>query len=154
MDVAATLRKERALVDAQLNIQQIKAALRERLLEGAKISGDPVTAAEIDAAVEQYYSQLHEFRDPPASFAKFVAHVWVLRATLIKAAIAAVAATGMLWSVLALMLLLALFPREVKPPIVSRPGQPTSRYSMHQPGMPVAAGLAPSPGRGGPFIVC
>jgi hypothetical protein len=84
MDVAATLRKERALVDQQLNIDQIKAKLRERLLEAAKVSGDPVTAAEIDAAVASYYDQLHEFREPPAGFQTFLAHLWCLRRSLFK----------------------------------------------------------------------
>jgi len=84
MDVAATLRKERALVDQQLNIDQIKAKLRERLLEAAKVSGDPVTAAEIDAAIASYYDQLHEFREPPAGFQTFLAHLWCLRRSLFK----------------------------------------------------------------------
>jgi hypothetical protein len=84
MDVAATLRKERALVDQQLNIDQIKAQLRERLLEAAKVSGDPVTAAEIDAAIASYYDQLHEFREPPAGFQALLAHLWCLRRSLFK----------------------------------------------------------------------
>ena len=85
MDVAATLRKERSIVEQQLNIDEIKVALRQRLLETAKISGDPVTADEIDAAVDQYYERLHEFREPPPSVAKFLAHLWVLRWPLLKA---------------------------------------------------------------------
>jgi hypothetical protein len=84
MDVAATLRKERALVDQQLNFDQIKAQLRERLLEAAKVSGDPVTAAEIDAAIASYYDQLHEFREPPAGFQTYLAHLWCLRRSLFK----------------------------------------------------------------------
>ncbi len=84
MDVATTLRKERAIVQQQLNIHQIKAKLRERLLEAAKVSGDPVTEAEVDAAVDQYYDRLHEFQEPPASFANFLAHAWVLRTRLLK----------------------------------------------------------------------
>jgi hypothetical protein len=84
MDVAATLRKERALVDQQLNFDQIKAQLRQRLLDAAKVSGDPVTAAEIDAAIASYYDQLHEFREPPAGFQTFLAHVWCLRRTVFK----------------------------------------------------------------------
>lgn len=100
MDVAATLRKERALVERQLNIHEIKAELRQRLLEAAKISGDPVTEAEVDAAVEQYYDRLHEFRDPPASFAKFLAHCWVLRKYLAAALLALAAAIGVTWGLL------------------------------------------------------
>jgi hypothetical protein len=101
MDVATTLRKERAIVEQQLNNDQIKAKLRERLLEAAKVSGDAVTEAEVDAAVDQYYDRLHEFREPPASFTKFLAHLWVLRTRLVKwligivGVVAAVAAFSM-----------------------------------------------------------
>lgn len=100
MDVASTLRKERALVEQQLNIDEIKAKLRERLLEAAKVSGDPITEAEVDAAVEQYYDRLHEFRDPPASFNKFLAHCWVLRKALTAAVVAVVGAAALIWGLL------------------------------------------------------
>ena len=100
MDVASTLRKERALVEQQLNIHQIKEKLRERLLEAAKVSGDSVTEAEVDAAVEQYYDRLHEFRDPPASFGKFLAHCWVLRKYLTAAVVALAGAAAVIWGLL------------------------------------------------------
>lgn len=100
MDVASTLRKERALVEQQLNIDEIKAKLRERLLEAAKVSGDPITEAEVDAAVEQYYDRLHEFRDPPASFSKFLAHCWVLRKALTAAVVAVAGAAALIWGLL------------------------------------------------------
>jgi hypothetical protein len=102
MDVAATLRKERALVDQQLNIDQIKAKLRERLLEAAKVSGDPVTAAEIDAAIASYYDQLHEFREPPAGFQTFLAHLWCLRRSLFKWLLGLVGVGALLWGFSAL----------------------------------------------------
>jgi hypothetical protein len=101
MDVAATLRKERAIVDQQLNIDQIKAKLRERLMEAAKVSGDPVTEEEIAVAVEQYYDRLHEFREPSASFPKFLAHLWVLRTSIFKALAGIAAAVAVIWGLLA-----------------------------------------------------
>lgn len=100
MDVASTLRKERALVEQQLNIGEIKEKLRERLLEAAKVSGDPITEAEVDAAVEQYYDRLHEFREPPASFTKFLAHCWVLRKALTAAVVAVAGAAALIWGLL------------------------------------------------------
>jgi hypothetical protein len=105
MDVATTLRKERAIVDQQLNIDQIKAKLRERLLEAAKVSGDPVTEEEIAAAVEQYFDRLHEFQEPPASLATFAAHVWVRRGPILKTLTAVVVAIGVIWGMLAAGLL-------------------------------------------------
>jgi hypothetical protein len=101
MDVAATLRKERAIVDQQLNIDEMKARLRERLMEAAKVSGDPVTEAEIAVAVEQYYERLHEFQEPPASFAKFLAHVWVSRGPILKVVGALAAVFVVIWGLLA-----------------------------------------------------
>ncbi|WP_145434008.1 DUF6384 family protein [Lacipirellula limnantheis] len=100
MDVASALRKERALIEQQLNIDEIKAKLRERLLEAASVSGDPVTDAEVDAAVEQYYDRLHQFRDPPASSSKFLAHCWVLRKHLTAAVVALAGAAALIWGLL------------------------------------------------------
>jgi hypothetical protein len=110
MDVASTLRKERALVEQQLNIHEIKAKLRERLLEAAKVSGDPITEAEVDAAVEQYYDRLHEFRDPPVSFTKFLAHCWVLRKYVTAALVALAGAAALIWS----LLVAGVLPGEVR----------------------------------------
>ena len=98
MDVATTFRKERALVEQQLNIHEIKAKLRERLLEAARVSGDPVTEAEVDAAVEQYYDRLHEFAEPKQGWRTWVAHVWVRRRTIFRLAAAAAIGAAILWS--------------------------------------------------------
>lgn len=100
MDVASELRKEQALVEQQLNIDEIKVKLRERLLEAAKVSGDPISEAEVDAAVEQYYDRLHEFRDPPASFSKFLAHCWVLRKYITAAVVALAGGAAIIWGLL------------------------------------------------------
>jgi hypothetical protein len=70
-------------------------------MEAAKVSGDPVTEAEIAAAVEQYYDRLHEFKEPPASFTKFLAHLWVLRGRLFKWLIGIVGAFALIFGLLA-----------------------------------------------------
>jgi hypothetical protein len=101
MDVASTLRKEQALVEQQLNLDQIKAKLREKLLDAARVSGDPVTEEQIDAAVRQYYEQLHEFEEPPFGWQTAVAHLWVRRGPLLLAAGFVVAAALAFWGMLA-----------------------------------------------------
>lgn len=105
MDVAATLRKERSIVQQQLNLEQTKAKLRERLLEAARIAGDPVTEREVDAAIEQYYDRLHEFRQPKKSWRTLLAHLWVRRGPILAGLVALAALAATLWGLLAAGLL-------------------------------------------------
>jgi hypothetical protein len=83
MDVATALRQDRELVEEQLNFDQIKARLRQKLTEAAKVTGEEVTEAEVDAAIEQYYSSLHSFREPPRDFRIVLAHLWARRRTIL-----------------------------------------------------------------------
>lgn len=115
MDVATTLRKERALVEHQLNIDEVKAELRRRLLEAAEITGDSITAAEVDAAVDQYYDRLHTFEEPPLSVASLLAHLYVRRAAIAKWAIAIGIAATLFWG----MFLAGLFPGERRERLLS-----------------------------------
>lgn len=101
MDVASALRRERETAETQLDIATQKQHLRERLLATAAAAGEAVTAAEVDAAIEQYFSRQHRYEDPPPSWRRFWAHVWVLRTaclTLLALAVvlplAAMAAVG------------------------------------------------------------
>lgn len=128
MDVAATLRKERALVEQQLNIDEIKTELRQRLLAAAKISGDPVSEAEVDAAVDQYYDRLHEYREPPASFAKFLAHCWVLRKYLAAAALALATAIGVMWG----LLVAGVLPGEARTRLVTEQAHAALQYQLNE----------------------
>jgi hypothetical protein len=96
MDVAAALRNERLTAEQQLNIEETKTLLRKRLLESAKVSGDPVTDQEIDAAIEAYYERQHEFQPPQPGVETFLASVYVRRGAIAKVALA-VATVAMLW---------------------------------------------------------
>ena len=100
MDVAATLRKERDVVEQQLNLDQIKAKLREKMLEAARVSGDPTTPEEIDAAIEQYYDQLHKFHEPRLGLRTFFAHLWVRRRGIFKFLFGLAAAYLLIWGLL------------------------------------------------------
>lgn len=79
MDVASQLKREQAVVQQQLNLDQVKQALRQRLLDAAKLSGGSVTAEQVDAAVAQYYDQLHTYREPRLGWSTAIAHVWIRR---------------------------------------------------------------------------
>lgn len=97
MDVATELRKGQEVVEEQLNLDQIKVRLRERLLAAAQVAGEPVTAEQIDAAIDDYYDKLHSFEEPKWSFHVLLAHFYVQRVTIIKWAIGIGAMVGMYW---------------------------------------------------------
>lgn len=94
MDVATTLRKEQAVVHQQLNIEQTKAMLRERLLDAAKVTGEPLTEEQVNIAIEHYYDKLHVFEEPEWSWELAMAHLYVMRGTIIKWTVALGAAAG------------------------------------------------------------
>ena len=104
MDVASTLRKERETVLRELNLEQTKQHLRERLQAAAEVTGDQVTPAEIEAAIDQYYANLHAFVEPRRSLRTVLAHLYIRRR-----AIAAVFIPLVLMGVLVWALFLARF---------------------------------------------
>jgi hypothetical protein len=79
MDVASALRRERETAESQLDVAAAKERLRERLLATAAAAGESVTPEEVDAAIEQYFAQQHRYEDPPPSWRRFRAHMWVFR---------------------------------------------------------------------------
>ncbi len=79
MDVASALRRERETAEAQLDVDVAKARLRERLLATAAAAGETVTAAEVDAAIASYFARQHRYADPPPSWRRLRAHLWVSR---------------------------------------------------------------------------
>ncbi len=100
MDVAATLRRERRVAEQQLSRDETKQMLRKRLLEAARVSGDPVTEAEIDAAISAYFENLHEFNPPEPGLETFAAGVYVRRGPIAKWAVG-IASAAVLWWALA-----------------------------------------------------
>jgi hypothetical protein len=79
MDVARALRRERDVAELQFNRAEIRARLRDRLLASAESTGDQFTPAEVDAAIEQYFNNLHTYRDPPWSMSLLFAHLYIRR---------------------------------------------------------------------------
>ncbi|MBL8828363.1 MAG: hypothetical protein JNM18_15385 [Planctomycetaceae bacterium] len=80
LDVAAEMRADRELASREFAVDETRKLLRERLLASARLTGDPVTPAEVDAAIEQYFQSLYTFREPRGSFSLLLAHVYVRRA--------------------------------------------------------------------------
>lgn len=100
MDVARELRNQRQLAEEMFRRDDIRKSLRDKLVRTARLSGDDVTEAEIDAAIEQYMDTLHVYQDPPAGLKRFLAHCWVWRSR-IGWSLAGIAAAGGLWFLLA-----------------------------------------------------
>ena len=97
MDVATALRQDRELVEEQLNVEELKERLKERMLAASKVTGESVTPEEVDAAIRQYYASLYSFREPKLGLSVALAHLWVRRVAAFWMAWAAVAAVGLAW---------------------------------------------------------
>ena len=98
MDVATALRKEQAVVHQQLNLEETKAMIRERLLDAAKVTGEPLTEEQVNIAIEHYYDKLHVFEEPEWSFELAMAHLYVMRNKIITwAAVLGAAGAAYAW---------------------------------------------------------
>jgi hypothetical protein len=97
MDVATALRQDRELVEEQLNVEELKKRLKERMIEAAKVTGESVTPEEVDAAIRQYYASLYSFREPKLGVEAALAHLWVRRVELLWMAGAALVAVSLFW---------------------------------------------------------
>lgn len=98
MDVAAALRRERKIASRELNRDQTRQMLRERLQEAADVSGDEITPAEIDFAIDQYFETQHEFKPPESGLETTMAHLYVLRGTIAKWAVVIAGGAVLWWS--------------------------------------------------------
>lgn len=97
MDVAREMREQREQAEEMFRRDDMRSALREKLMRTARMSGDNVTEAEIDAAIRQYMETLHTYEDPKSGFKNFVAHCWIWRDRILYSVAGAAAAAGGLW---------------------------------------------------------
>ncbi len=79
MDVARELRSDRELVSRELSHEETVARLRERLLAATQHTGEQLTPAEVDAAIELYFDNLYTYREPPFSLSVVLAHLYIRR---------------------------------------------------------------------------
>lgn len=97
MDVAREIRDKRETAEVMFRGDDVRSQLREKLLRTAKLSGDKVTGAEIDAAIEQYLSRLHTYSDPAPGLSSFMAHCWVWRNRIMAGAAATAVLASAVW---------------------------------------------------------
>jgi hypothetical protein len=97
MDVARTFRREREVVDWQLNLDQTKQELRQRLLGMASATGEPVTPEEVEVAIQLYYDNLHAYRDPPSGVRLTLANLYIRRGHVSLWALLLTATALLIW---------------------------------------------------------
>jgi hypothetical protein len=83
LEVARGLRREREVAEVALARDEIRTLMRKRLMEAAVVTGDKITEADVDAAIEQYFATQHTYSDPPFSFPVLLAHLWVSRFSIL-----------------------------------------------------------------------
>lgn len=98
LDVAAEMRADRELASREFAVDETRKLLRERLLASARLTGDPVTPAEVDAAIEQYFQSLYTFHEPRWSFSLLLAHAYVRRMWVALAGAALLAVVTGSWA--------------------------------------------------------
>lgn len=102
LDAAGALRKERMRASLALEEEETRRLLRERLMEAARVSGDRVSPAEVDAAIERYYATLHAFEPAPRGWQRTLAHLYIRRGR-----IAAIGGGLLIWATLVWWLFLS-----------------------------------------------
>ncbi len=97
MDVAREMRQQRETAEEMFRRDDIRNNLRDKLMRTARMSGDDVTEAEIEAAIDQYFDTVHTYEDPAAGLNTFMAHCWIWRDRILMGAVSIAVAAGGLW---------------------------------------------------------
>ncbi len=97
MDVARELRDQRTTAEEMFRRDDVRIELRNKLVRTARLSGDHVTEAEIDAAIDHYFESLHTFQEPEGGVKRFLAHCWIWRGRIIAGAAALAGLVGSYW---------------------------------------------------------
>lgn len=94
MDVAREMRDRRQTAEEMFRRDDLRGQLREKLVRTARLAGDDVNEAELDAAIDQYLANLHRYEDPPAGWRTFLAHCWIRRTEILTTLAGLAAAAG------------------------------------------------------------
>ena len=83
LEVAREFRQKRSEAEVAIARSEIRELMRRRLIEAAKVTGDQVSEADIDVAIEQYFHRMYAYQDPPMSFSVVLAHLYVQRTKIV-----------------------------------------------------------------------
>jgi hypothetical protein len=97
MDVAREMRDRRESAEEMFRRDDLCSQLRDKIMRTAKLAGDNVSEAEVDAAIQQYFEKLHTYEDPRAGISSLIAHCWIWRDRIMIGAAALAAVAGGFW---------------------------------------------------------
>ena len=97
MDVATEMRTQRETIEKEFAVDETKRILREKLLKTTAITGERVTEAEVDAAIESYFSTLYTYQEPKGNLAVMLARMYVRRGHLAMMGLLALTLAGTGW---------------------------------------------------------
>jgi hypothetical protein len=80
-----------------LNLDELKARLKDRMIAAAKVTGEEVTPEEVDAAIAQYYGGLYSFHEPKLGFSVALAHLWVRRREILTWGASILGSIALIW---------------------------------------------------------
>jgi len=100
MDVATELRQQRESVEREFAVDETKRILRERLLKANELTGEKLTEADVDAAIDRYFQTLYTYSDPPNSWKVWLARLYVNRSGLLALITFFFVLMGLCWLVL------------------------------------------------------
>ncbi|MEZ6091937.1 MAG: DUF6384 family protein [Pirellulaceae bacterium] len=97
LEVARQMREERQTAEVALRRDEVRAQIRRKLMDSAKLTGEVVSEAEVDAAIDQYFDTMHVLKEPPIGFEWFLAHAYVLRVRILAIAVTLSIVVALLW---------------------------------------------------------
>lgn len=97
-DVASQIRQFQEEVGKQLDIDQAKAVLREKLLKSAKEKKEELTPEQVGTAIDNFYSDKYSFKEPFKNFETTFANLYIARKKIAVVAGTLTAITALSWA--------------------------------------------------------
>ncbi len=84
MDVATELRKQREIAEDELNIEDEKERIRQKIKKTAELTGENLTEEEVSAAIENFYNGLYRYTAPKKGISYYLAKLYISRGKIFK----------------------------------------------------------------------
>ncbi len=97
MDVASQFRQRKDMVEREFRNDESQAALRQKLIEASKVTGEEISETEINAAIDWYYDHLHTFKPPRFAMGLIFAHLYIRRGLVLGILLVLAVVYGAYW---------------------------------------------------------